>query len=163
MLHEILFALLGKTGSIIIETEAKFEVNPLISFLSACEKDLINRLVVLGFHYRILERFLKDTYEAFSQTQTMGFGVREDESGEFGFGRSLYLKAFCFAMNEVLKEYRDVVLSVEREFLKNRVFTLSLLNIQLGKYFFLMPEMNTLVRNFVFCGIKKFGNFFAVD
>ena len=42
MLHEILFALLGKTGNIIIESEEKFEINPLISFLSAYEKDLIN-------------------------------------------------------------------------------------------------------------------------
>ena len=38
MLHEILFALLGKTGSIILRFEDKFEIDPKIDFLSEAEK-----------------------------------------------------------------------------------------------------------------------------
>ena len=50
MLHEILFALLGKTGNIIIESDQKFEINPLITFLTTCEKELINKLVIFCKH-----------------------------------------------------------------------------------------------------------------
>jgi hypothetical protein len=34
MLHEILFALLGRPGNIIIENEKGFTVNPIIDFLT---------------------------------------------------------------------------------------------------------------------------------
>lgn len=38
MLHEILFALLGKTGNIIIQENEQFMVDPLIDFISEAEK-----------------------------------------------------------------------------------------------------------------------------
>ena len=146
MLHEILFALLGKTGNIIIESDNRFEINPLISFLSSSEKELINKLIIIGFHYRKIEKFLQETYESFCQnTSFISKKLQEDDQNEFIFGKSLYIKAFIFALDEVLNEYRDAVLNIEREFLKNRVFTLSLLNIHLSKYFVLMPETNILV------------------
>jgi len=161
MLHEILFALLGKTGNIIIESDQKFEINPLITFLTTCEKELINKLVILGYCYKSIEKFLKDTYEAFCQTSSFIINkLLEDEINEFSFGKSLYLKAFSFAMNEVLRDYREVVLTVEREYLKNRVFTLSLLNIQLAKFFFLMPELNILV---ILYDFLWFFHYFMID
>ncbi len=147
MLHEILFALLGKTGNIIIESEEKLEINPLISFLSVSEKDLINKLIILGFFYKNIEKFLKDTFESFCQNSSfISKKTQEESSNEFVFGKSIYLKAFVFATDEILKDYRDAILNVEREYLKNRVFTLSLLHIHLSKYFILMPELNILVK-----------------
>ncbi len=38
MLHEILFALLGKTGNIIIEGNEKFFVDPSIDFITESEQ-----------------------------------------------------------------------------------------------------------------------------
>ena len=76
MLHEILFALLGHTGSIIIEvpeldsqtmtdqlmngqTEQtagliRFMVNPNLNFLSAAEVDQLNKIVNLGAYYKMI-------------------------------------------------------------------------------------------------------------
>lgn len=53
MLHEILLALFGHAGSIIIETENEsFIVNPKLDFLSKAEIEMINRIVVLGYMYK---------------------------------------------------------------------------------------------------------------
>lgn len=62
MLHEILFALLGHTGSIIIELPASlddlgknqdlrqvvFIVNPNLTFLSLAEVEQLNKVVQIG-------------------------------------------------------------------------------------------------------------------
>ena len=48
MLHEILLALLGHTGTIIIEDKDGFRVSPQIDFLTEPEKEQINRVVILG-------------------------------------------------------------------------------------------------------------------
>ncbi len=52
MLHEILLALLGKPGNIILEYEDKFEIDITIDFLSDAEKKMINELCILGFYYK---------------------------------------------------------------------------------------------------------------
>jgi hypothetical protein len=52
MLHELLLALFGHTGSIIIEIEDRFQVNPKLDFLSAAECELINRIAYIGFLYK---------------------------------------------------------------------------------------------------------------
>ena len=83
MLHEILFALLGHTGSIIIELPAleqieftknllsaaedgqfqsrqiKFMVNPNLSFLSRAEVEQLNKIVSLGAYYKMIQQFLR--------------------------------------------------------------------------------------------------------
>ncbi len=67
MLHEILLALLGKAGNIIIEFEDKFALDERLDFLSISEKETINKLCILGFHYRRIEQFLEENYQRFSQ------------------------------------------------------------------------------------------------
>lgn len=52
MLHEILLALLGHTGSVIIEQDDKFIVNPKLQFLSAAEVEIISKVIQLGFLYK---------------------------------------------------------------------------------------------------------------
>lgn len=51
MLHEILFALLGKPGSLIIETLTGYIVNPDINYITEPEKELINKICTIGFFY----------------------------------------------------------------------------------------------------------------
>jgi hypothetical protein len=52
MLHELLLALFGHTGSILIENEEGFMVNPKLDFLSLAEVEMINRIATLGFLYK---------------------------------------------------------------------------------------------------------------
>lgn len=67
MLHEILFALLGKSGNIIIEQDDNFILDPRITFLTPAEKDIINSLCCLGYYYKTLEQFLDENYNNFAK------------------------------------------------------------------------------------------------
>ncbi len=44
MLHELLLALFGHTGSIIVEEEGSFVVNSKLEFLTPAELEMINRI-----------------------------------------------------------------------------------------------------------------------
>ncbi|KAI3996465.1 hypothetical protein MKX01_001303 [Papaver californicum] len=76
MLHELLLALVGYTGDLIIDErehqeslgvsvatdspiseESTFKLAPDLSFIEASERDVIERLISLGFYYRELDRF----------------------------------------------------------------------------------------------------------
>ena len=57
MLHELLLALFGHTGSIIIETEDQFLVNPKLDFLTPAEIELISRIAKLGYMYKNIQSF----------------------------------------------------------------------------------------------------------
>lgn len=72
MIHEILFALLGHTGSIIIELPATlddlgtnpdlrqilFIVNPNLVFLSAAEIEQLNKIVQIGALFKQIQNFV---------------------------------------------------------------------------------------------------------
>lgn len=61
MLHEILFAMMGRHGNIVIEMNKAFSINPNIDFLSPTEKSLVGKLVNLGYFYKqILSVIAKD-------------------------------------------------------------------------------------------------------
>ena len=51
MLHELLFALLGFVGDIIVEKDNTFCVKDGFDFLREGERDQINRLAPLGWYY----------------------------------------------------------------------------------------------------------------
>ena len=149
MLHEILFSLLGKTGNIIIESESKFSINENLDFISASEREIINRICILGYYYSRLEKFLEANYKSFSTITSSLMRRRyeneEDPSNSQENGGSGYVKAFCFGLEEVLDEYREIILKIEDEFLQDRVFTISALNVKLSKYFYILPELCILV------------------
>ena len=66
MLHEILFALLGKTGDIIQERFNKYLTNTKINFISLPEREMINKIVQLGYFYSKIEAFLEENYKQFA-------------------------------------------------------------------------------------------------
>lgn len=66
MLHELLLALLGKTGNIVVEDEDTFKINPKIDFIAEPEKKILNKLCVLGFYYQRIQNFLDENHKLFS-------------------------------------------------------------------------------------------------
>lgn len=59
---------------------------------------------------------------------------------------SLYLKALGEGVEELIQEYREKILEVERDYLKNHVYTVCMLNVTFAKYFELFPEILNLVK-----------------
>ena len=62
MLHEIIFALMGKPGGIIIETMDGFVVDTNLDIITKPERELINKLVILGYYFARIERFLDENH-----------------------------------------------------------------------------------------------------
>ena len=59
MLHEVLLALIGHTGNIIIEEDGQFKVSNAIEFLTDAEIEQINKVVILGIYYKQISEFVK--------------------------------------------------------------------------------------------------------
>ena len=55
MFHEILVALLGKTGEVIVQLDETFKINPLLDLFNESEREILNKILVLGYHFRQIE------------------------------------------------------------------------------------------------------------
>jgi hypothetical protein len=63
MLHEVLLALLGYSGNIFVEDKEDFHIAHDISFQYEGEKNLLNRIVNLGFYYKIINGFVQTRFQ----------------------------------------------------------------------------------------------------
>lgn len=72
--------------------------------------------------------------------------IRPQISEEIWEFDSLYLKALGEGVEELIQEYREKILEVERDYLKNHVYTVCMLNVTFAKYFELFPEIINLVK-----------------
>ena len=92
MLHEILYALLGHTGDVIIFQDGKFIVNPALyqkgnftevsdsrNVLTAAEAELINKIVCLGAQFKLVKEFL-DRYSGLSSSLALHLAYGEAAS-----------------------------------------------------------------------------------
>jgi len=163
MIHEILFTLLGHTGSIIIELPATlddlgtnpdlrqvlFIVNPNLVFLSAAEIEQLNKIVQIGALYKQIQNFVnkygginsklalqlaykegpKDGNESAEMAQNVGSDMgsalddQQDEDDQALMG--VYIKAFCSGVSEILTVYKEHLLAIEHEYLKDRSLTIA--------------------------------------
>jgi len=140
MLHELLLSLVGKTGQVIIPGNQCFQIDPSIDFLSDAEKELLNKICILGYHYSQIEKFLQQSSQsAFDiEYQYMPHDISEK--------KSIYNKAFCYGLEGLMEEYRERILDLERIFLKERrVFTFGSLSVKLSDYFIMFHEINLLI------------------
>jgi len=92
---------------------------------------IIFRLVSLGYHYHVLERFVAD--------------VKNPLDGGEDHRKGLYLRAFCHGLDGVLDDYRKVVLEAEQAMLKETHPTLTFLLQHFGQQFLLLPQLRELV------------------
>lgn len=142
MLHEILFAMLGKLGNVIIETDEGFKINPSLNFISKSEIALIEKLIKLGFYYRKLKQIIEEDRRSFSN-RILNFDEKSKGEEQFdlgAIGNSAYVRAVCNGVIDELKEYERIVLQIEQDFLKDKIFTFSKLTVKFSKYYSVFPE-----------------------
>ncbi|CAL5425982.1 unnamed protein product [Camellia sinensis] len=166
MLHELLLALLGYTGDLIIDEredqkslgiflspdtpisdERTFKLAPDISFLQPSERDVIGRIITLGFYYRELDRFaaksrnlswIRSASECpMSRTSELINGKKEKQS--------VYRRAIANGIVEVLSVYRSAVLQIEQKLLADAVPILATVTQGLNKFFVLLPPLYELI------------------
>ncbi|CAH9112581.1 unnamed protein product [Cuscuta europaea] len=166
MLHEILLALLGYTGDLIIDQrehqrslgvqlapnapiaeETTFVLAPDLSFIQPSERDVIKKIIALGFYYRELDRFAaKSRNLSWIRSNNESPLVRASEllKGKKE-KQSIYRRAISNGIVEVLSVYRSAVLQIEQKFLSDSLPILSTLTHGLNKFFVLLPPLHELI------------------
>ncbi|EPS72084.1 hypothetical protein M569_02672 [Genlisea aurea] len=166
MLQELLLALVGYTGDLIIdirEHQESLQVNlspdapladgptfrlaPDLSFIQACDREVIERLITLGFYYRELERFSAKCRNL-SWIRSSNFSplsrAAENSKGK-KVKPSLYRRALANGIVEVLSVYRSAVLHIEQKFLTDSLPILSIVTQGLNKFLVLFPPLYELI------------------
>ncbi|RZC83376.1 hypothetical protein C5167_046162 [Papaver somniferum] len=167
MLHELLLALVGYTGDLIIDErehqeslgisvttdspiseESTFKLAPDLSFIEASERDVIERLISLGFYYRELDRFatksrdlswIRSTNNTPSLPQQLVLLRGKTKNP------SVYRRAIANGIVEILSVYRSVVLNVEQKLLSDPMPILATITQGLNKFFVLLPPLHELI------------------
>ncbi|KAA3471006.1 gamma-tubulin complex component 4-like [Gossypium australe] len=166
MLHEILLALVGCTGDLIIyerehhksfgiplypdtpiSDQCCFKLASDISFIDRSERDLIERLIALGFYYRELDRFTtKSRNLSWIRSGDVSSSNRASElSNRKTQKPSIYRRAFANGLVEVLSVYRSVVLQIEQKLLSETMPILATVIQGLNKFFVILPPLYELV------------------
>ena len=61
-------------------------------------------------------------------------------------GNSAYVRGICDALEEILNEYHELILSLEQDYLRDQIFTFSSLILKFDKYYTILPEAFYLVK-----------------
>ncbi|XP_065860460.1 gamma-tubulin complex component 4 [Euphorbia lathyris] len=166
MLHELLLALLGYTGDLIIDDrehqnsigvplspdasisdECSFKLAPDISFIQPSDRDLIERIITLGFYYRELDRFAtKSRNLSWIKSAYVSPLARATELSRNTTGKpSVYRRAIANGIVEILSVYRSAVLHIEQKLLSESVHILASVTQGLNKFFVLLPPLYELI------------------
>ncbi|BBN17581.1 gamma-tubulin complex component 4 [Marchantia polymorpha subsp. ruderalis] len=174
MLHELLLALVGCTGDVFMDVreqaqalglngdqddkadvedvgdECTFRLAPDISFLQQSERELLDRLLRLGFYYRELDRFvmrsrnlswIRTPYPNVDTVTNAASALVKREKAP-----SVYRRALANGIAEVLAVYRSAVLKVEQNLLSDPVPVLASVTQGLHQFEMLLPPLYALVR-----------------
>ncbi|XP_017969760.1 PREDICTED: gamma-tubulin complex component 4 [Theobroma cacao] len=166
MLHELLLALVGYTGDLIIDErehhkslglhlspdapisdQRSFKLASDISFIDSSERDLIERLITLGFYYRELDRFatksrnLSWIRSADVSPLERAAGLSKPKTEK----PSVYRRAIANGLVEILSVYRSAVLQIEQKLLSETMPILATVTQGLNKFFVILPPLYELI------------------
>lgn len=144
MLHEVLLALLGHTGSIVIEADNQFKVSSAIDFLTDAEIEQINKVVVLGVYFKQISSFVKRNGGLNSQLPYILCmeDMKDENDDEEIEVTSVYVKSFCAGVYEVLNLYKEHILAIEHEYFINDSLNITHLSLKLSLFYQLFPALN---------------------
>ncbi|XP_039048142.1 gamma-tubulin complex component 4-like [Hibiscus syriacus] len=168
MLHELLLALVGYTGDLIIDEREHqnslgihlypdaaisghhcFKLASDVSFIDPSERDLIERLVSLGFYYRELDRFTtKSRNLSWIRSGGVLLSPLDRASELFNHGTenpSVYRRAIANGLVEVLSVYKSAVLQIEQKLLSETMPVLATVSQGINKFFVILPPLYELV------------------
>ncbi|KAH6811180.1 GAMMA-TUBULIN COMPLEX PROTEIN 4 [Perilla frutescens var. frutescens] len=166
MLHELLLALLGYTGDLIIDErerreslhinlppdapladEPTFKLASDLSFIEHSDRQVIERVITLGFYFRELERFAakcRDLSWIRSSNESPLSRGTEILKGK-KLQPSVYRRALANGIVEVLSVYRSAVLHIEQKLLSDSLPILATVTQGLNKFFVLLPPLYELI------------------
>ena len=162
MEHEVVMALLGCPGDLIRASdrvsdgvlEMTYEVDPHIPFLSPAEREAIDQVVKLGASYEVVQSFV-DAESDSDRDDELAFGGGGARGGggtvasrPLYLAEGLYCRALRAGLEEQLSGYREAVVAIEAELVKDRNRPISYLRFKLWELHFhhTLPAMARLVK-----------------
>ncbi|KAK9803977.1 hypothetical protein WJX72_009639 [[Myrmecia] bisecta] len=146
VLQELLLALLGHTGDVFLDQQnagqqrtpyAYSQADPWkctwkladdVHWISSSDRDILDELVTLGFHFRCLDSFVA--------------AERDHASLKTG---SLYRRALATGLSELLDVYGAAILQIQQHVLRDPCPTLAGLQFFLSEFKVLLPPLHFLV------------------
>jgi len=136
MLHELLLALKGHHGGIFKHSDIGIQVVPNLSFIQPSEVSLLNQLCKLGTFYKDFTEFIRHYSSGLLAGQNQA-----DSDDLYG----LYLKCLCQGLDNVLQDYRDTLLAVEQDVLRDPHLHVSHITGKLNEFQLLFPALATTI------------------
>ena len=152
MLHEILMALLGFPGDIVVECHGTYKVRENFELLTLAEVEQINKLVPLGWFVSTLSNYTDE------------HAVRWNSDSK---PIELYKSALCTGIVDFISEYTEDIANFELRLHENNAspIMLSQLSTFLQKYMLVVPTLYSICqeiedKNLRGCGILDYlGNY----
>lgn len=140
MLHELLVALSGVSGSIFVDKELQgFQVVANLPFLHPSEVEILNRLCKLGSYFKQFELFIR------SYSVLLPGNCTNDDTDDSQSLSGLYLQALCTGLDNTLDSYRNTLLALEQEILKDVHIPITRLQHKLEEYQLLFPALASML------------------
>ena len=133
VLHEVLYALLGHTGEVVVEGGGGSLILADDVPLDASERALLGRLLRLGDWYRVLDGYVREHL----------FGA--PSQGPPFQPSSPYATALASGVEECLKPYTSRVLEVEQQLLRCPEISIADLQLGFAEFELTMPTLAQLV------------------
>lgn len=133
MLHELLLALNGFSGSIFVQDKNSMVVKVVanLPFIHPAEETMLNRICRLATHYMKFQSFIREK----GNSSCRGDSLRP----------GLFLRSFCLALDEILEPYRKTLVRVEKELLSDPHLTAAYVQNSLEEYQLLFPSLSSLI------------------
>lgn len=145
---------MGNTGGIVVETENSFQLNQLLENFSLSDRTLINRILNLGFHFKVISQFVQQAETDIIlevvklQKRKAGLGgmeIEEEEEELKGLNNAV-LRKLSLVFKKLLQIYFQKVDQVETEYLNGKIVTLPSFQQNFQEYFDLFPECVAIIR-----------------
>lgn len=137
MLHDLIFALQGYTGSIFKENAGEVKVVPGLHLLSPSEETSLNRLLKLSTRIVFFHKFI--------ETHNSTLYAEGSEKHSDGLLHGCYMQALCYGVQDVLDSYHQSVLDVEKELLADSLLTFMHVVHSLEHYHLLFDALYDLI------------------
>ena len=128
---ELLYALLGYTGRVVVEKDGAFDLASGLPLIVESERALCRRLLELGYCYRKLDAFVKAQ-------------LFEGDNGPLSAGGA-YLVAFALGIDQCLQPYRARVLELEQQLIRTPDLSLPALQLGFGDFELTLPALHRLL------------------
>ncbi|KAK7116694.1 gamma-tubulin complex component 4-like [Littorina saxatilis] len=139
MLHELLLSLTGHCGGVFKDSGNGIQVVSDLPFIHPSEVEVLNELCRLGTLYKSFQHFI----------QEHGTGVATKRTGSDGKLHGLYIRSFCRGLDQVLTDYRNALLSLEQEILRDPHLPVSHLHYSLRGFQLIFPALSTVLEQII--------------